>query len=143
MRQLGTMGKTIPIHLAASLALTCCGSSSDSQSSDKTASATPHMGIPIDPQWQQTQLQACMKRMDHYQQAGVWKHGGAAPGVDRAAWNNLSDAEKTEVFQIAACIGAAGIMQQMTVTVSEEGKGPEIETRTLVSSRDFTSMDPQ
>lgn len=77
--------------------------------------------------------------MIDYQQLGVWKHGGVRPGVDRPAWDKLSEAEKSEVFDIAACIMAAGQLGERVVTVTEEGNGPEIETRRVSNDRDFAA----
>lgn len=80
--------------------------------------------------------------MVHYQQLGVWKHGGVRPGVDRAGWDKLTDAEKSEVFDIAACITAAGQIGERMVTVSEEGNGSEIETRRVSNDRSFGASLP-
>lgn len=77
--------------------------------------------------------------MGHYRNLGVWKHGGAKPGVARAAWDVLKPAEKDEVFAIAACIGAGGQTGERIVTVAEEGSGPEIETRRVANDRDFAA----
>jgi|GEM_PF-2804749 len=78
-----------------------------------------------------------MKRLEHYEQLGVWKHGGAKPGVARAAWDALADAEKSEVFDVAGCITAGGQIGERIVTVTEEGGAPEIETRRVANDRDF------
>lgn len=75
--------------------------------------------------------------MEHYRKLGVWKHGGSRPGVDRSAWDKLTDAEKSEVFDIAACVIAAGQTGERMATVTEEGNGLEIETRRVSNDRDF------
>jgi len=78
-----------------------------------------------------------MKRMEHYQQIGVWKHGGAKPGVARAAWDKLTENEQTEVFDVAGCIMASGQLGERIVTVAEEGNGPEMDTRRVANDRVF------
>lgn len=130
--------KTIPFVLAAaavSLA-SCGGGTSDPTATNATA---PKLQGELDVERQQARNAACMKRMEHYQTLGVWKHGGARPGVDRSAWVKLAAAEKSEVFDIAACIIAAGQTGERMVTVSEEGNGPEIETRRIANDRDFVA----
>ncbi len=119
--------KLFPLLLVAplSLSLVSCGSS-----------APP---APLGPEQQQARLQACMKRMAHYQQLGVWKHGGAKPGVDRAAWDKLADVERDEVFEVAGCIMAGGQVGERIVTVSGQGNGPEIATRRVANDRDFAA----
>lgn len=131
--------KTIPFTLAIAAAATlasCGGSASDPTATNTTA---PRLKGQLDVDRQQARNAACMKRMEHYQQLGVWKHGGARPGVDRSAWDKLTDAEKSEVFDLAACIVSVGQLGERMVTVSEEGNGPEIETRRVTNDRDFAS----
>lgn len=126
---------TVAIAAAASLA-SCGGSTSDPSATNATA---PRLQGELDMDWQGARYQACMKRMEHYQKLGVWKHGGARPGVARAAWDQLTDAEKSEVFDVAGCITAGGQLGERMVTVSEEGNGPEIETRRVSNDRDFVA----
>lgn len=131
--------KTIPFTLAIAAAATlasCGGSTSDPTATNATA---PRLNGQLDADRQQARNAACMARMEHYQQLGVWKHGGARPGVDRSAWEQLTDAEKSEVFDVAACIVSAGQSGERMVTVSEEGSGPEIETRRVSNDRDFAA----
>lgn len=119
--------RLIPLALAfaAAASLASCGGSTDP--------------VPLRPEQQQARLHACMQRMAHYQQLGVWKHGGAKPGVARATWDALTDAEKNEVFDLAGCISAGGQVGERIVTVAEEGGGAEIETRRVANDRDFAA----
>lgn len=94
---------------------------------------------PLGPEQQLARLQGCMNRMEHYQQLGLWKHGGARPGIDRAAWDLLGEVERTEVFDIAGCIKAGGQIGEQIVTVAEEGNGRDIATRGVANVRDFTA----
>ena len=129
------------VAILAGAALCACDSSKPVDSQDTASVPGPHLGIAIDPLWQGERLKACVTRMEHFQTTGVWKHGGAAPGVARDEWNRLSDADRTEIFQVAACIGAVGKMEERSVTVSEDGGGPVIETRTLISDSDFSTTE--
>lgn len=134
--------RMIPLLLAAAAAITlpsCGGSTPDSSAPDATEARAPKLSGYLDADRQQARNVACTARMEHYQQLGVWKHGGARPGVDRSAWDKLADAEKSEVFDIAACVIAAGQTGERMVTVSEEGNGPEIETRRVANDRDFAA----
>lgn len=101
--------------------------------------AAPKLSTKLDETKQQARYQACLKRMDAYEELRVWKHGGARPGVDSAAWELLSPEEKNEVFDIAGCIAAGGQVGERIVTVAEEGNGPEIETRRVANDRDFAA----
>lgn len=82
---------------------------------------------------------ACQERMKRFQTLGVWVHGGARPGVDRSAWELLTSDEKTEMFEVAACVASAGQVAEKIITVSEQGNGPEIETRRVANDRDFAA----
>lgn len=126
---------TLILVSAASLA-SCGGESSDTEATNASA---PRLTQRLDPGARQVRMQACLKRMKHYQELGVLKHGGAKPGVARAAWDALSDAEKSEVFDVAACITAGGETGDRIITVAEEGNGPEIETRRVANDRDFAA----
>lgn len=131
--------RTVPLLLAAAAAISlpsCGGSTPDTTPTNASA---PRLSGSLDADRQQARNTACVARMEHYQQLGVWKHGGARPGVDRAAWEQLTDAERSEVFDIAACIIEAGQTGERMVTVSEEGNGPEIETRRVANDRDFAA----
>lgn len=126
----------LPVSLAiAALSVSACsGSESDPTSTNATA---PKLSGALDFDHQQARSAACMARMEHYRKLGVWKHGGARPGVDHSAWDKLTDAEKSEVFDVAGCITAGGQLGERMVTVSEEGNGPEIETQRVSNDRDF------
>lgn len=126
----------LPVSLAiAALSVSACsGSESDPTSTNATA---PKLSGALDLDRQQARNAACMERMEHYRKLGVWKHGGSRPGVDRSAWDKLTDAEKSEVFDIAACVIAAGQTGERMATVTEEGNGLEIETRRVSNDRDF------
>jgi hypothetical protein len=128
--------RPISLAIAALMVSACSGSASDPTSTNATA---PKLSGALDTDRQQARSAACMARMEHYQQLGVWKHGGARPGVDRSAWDKLTDAEKSEIFDVAACIIAAGQTGERMVTVSAEGNGPEIETRRVMNDRDFAT----
>lgn len=138
MASLKTISFTIAIAAAVNLA-SCGGSTSDPTATNATA---PRLQGQLDAERQQARSAACMKRMEHYQQLGVWKHGGARPGVDRSAWDKLTAAEQSEVFNVAGCITAGGQQGERMVTVSEEGNGPEIETRRVANDRNFAAEDP-
>lgn len=71
----------------------------------------------------------CTERLTHYRDLGVWVHGGVIPGVRRSAWDELDEAEQDEVFLIAACLATAGMPGERIVTVEEEGRVREIDTR--------------
>lgn len=78
-----------------------------------------------------------MARLGHYRTLKVWMHGGAKPGVARSGWDQLSDAEQNEIFDVAGCISTGGQLGEVMVTVAEEGGGPEIGTRRVANDRDF------
>lgn len=80
----------------------------------------------------QQRSEHCNARLAHYRALGVWKHGGVAPGVDRAGWRLLTSGERAEIFLIAACLGTGGAPGTRIVTVSRAGNGPEIATRRVV-----------
>lgn len=101
--------------------------------------APPKLTIELNETAQQARYQACLKRMEDYQNLGVWKHGGVRPGVDASAWELMPEAERTEVFDIAGCIAGGGQIGERIVTVAEEGNGPEIETRRVANDRDFAA----
>lgn len=131
--------KTIPFTLAIAAVATlasCGGRTSDPKATNATA---PRLKGQLGADRQQARNAACMKRMEHYQQLGVWKHGGTRPGVDRSAWDKLTAAEQSEVFDVAGCITAGGQLGERMVTVSEEGNGPEIDTRRVANDRDFAA----
>lgn len=134
--------RLIPLALtfAASAVLTACDDSSTADEQKQPGSSKPYLQIPIDPEWQQLQLAACKARMQYYQDQGVWKHGGVAPGVALDAWEELSEQAKAEIFQIAACIASSGEMLEQTITVSVEGNGRAIETRKVISDQDFVTV---
>lgn len=132
---LKTIPFTLAIAAAASLA-SCGGRTSDPTATNATA---PRLKGQLDADRQQARNAACMKRMEHYQQLGVWKHGGARPGVARAAWDKLTAAEQSEVFDVAGCIAAGGQLGERMVTVAEEGNGPEMETRRVANDRNFAA----
>lgn len=102
------------------------------------AEAGPSLSIHIDPHWQKTRLGQCNSRMAHYRAMGLWLHGDATPVVDRAKWEGLSMREKSEIFDIAACIGAAGQVLAMQVSVLDSDGGKVIEARRVMSVNDFT-----
>lgn len=129
--------RLIPLALASAAAVTlvsCSGGTSDPSSSD---AAAPRLTAQLDEAAQQARFQACNKRLDHYRQIKVWMHGGAKPGVARAAWYQLTDAKKSEIFDIAGCIASGGQVSESMITVAQEGNGPEIETRRVANDRDF------
>ena len=88
---------------------------------------------------QQRRSEACSQRLEHFRQIGVWANGGARPGVIRSAWDVLSDAEKSDLFDVAACIASGGQTGEKIITVAESGNGPEIETRRIANDRDFAT----
>jgi hypothetical protein len=125
---------TLVLPLAAAASLASCGSSPDPKPDGPSA---PVAATSLSAEQQQVNLEGCMKRMEHYQQIGVWKHGGAKPGVARAAWDKLTENEQTEVFDVAGCIMASGQLGERIVTVAEEGNGPEMDTRRVANDRVF------
>lgn len=129
------MSRVFAAVAAASLA-SCGASAADPDATNATA---PKLRAQLDADAQSARFHACMERLGHYRRMGVWKHGGAMPGVDRVAWDKLPDAEKSEVFDIAGCISAGGQIGEQWVTVEEEGKGPKIETRRVGNDRDFAT----
>lgn len=127
--------RLIPLMLvAAAESLASCGGSPDQTPNEPAAAVA---ATPLSADQQQARHEGCMKRMEHYQQIGVWKHGGAKPGVSRGAWEKLTADEQSEVFDIAACILASGQVGERMVTVAEEGNGPQIETRWVSNGRNF------
>ncbi|MFN3552945.1 MAG: hypothetical protein ACK4UL_07525 [Novosphingobium meiothermophilum] len=132
--------KTIPVlfAFAAAAAVASCGGAAPGGSDGASVETEGRrLSGPLEAEAQAARSAACMERMAHYRDLGVWKHGGAKPGVARAAWDMLKPAEKDEVFAIAACIAAGGQTGERIVTVAEEGNGPEIETRRVANDRDF------
>lgn len=121
-------GPALLLALPAALLAGCGG---------EPAPAPARLAGPLSAEAQQARLQACNARLVHYRQLGVVKHGGAAPGVDRAAWDSLPGAEQAELFEVAACIASAGAVAEQVVTIAQEGGGPEIETRRVSNDRDF------
>lgn len=111
--------------------LSACGGSADQPQAERRIAG------PLSDEAQQARFQACMARLDHYRQLGVVTHGGARPGVDRAAWEVLKPAEQAELFDVAACIATGGAVAEKIVTIAQEGEGPEIETRRVTNDRDF------
>lgn len=89
------------------------------------------------PVGQEARLQGCMARMQYWQRMGVWLHGGARPGVDERSWRALSDGQQDEIFEIAACISAAGETGPRSVTVTGEGGFGDLGTRTMPNRRTF------
>ena len=122
------------ICIFVGLFLVGCSGPTDSADTNATL---PRLNRELDQAAQSARFQACMARLGHYRNTRVWVHGGAKPGVVRRGWDQLTDAEKSEVFDIAGCISTGGQVSEIMVTVAEEGNGPEIETRRVANDRDF------
>lgn len=122
---------------AAAAFLSSCGGNEAAQEDQAPPDAAPFLAIAIDPQWQQQRLHQCLGRKEHYRAAGVWQDGEEAPVVSAQAWARLSQDEQTEIFDIAACIAAAGQVLESTVTVSLAGEGSSAQVRKVVSDREF------
>lgn len=99
--------------------------------------AGPSLSIHIDPHWQKSRLVQCNARKAQYQTMGLWVQGDAAPIVDRQRWQALSARQKADVFDIAACIGNAGQVLEISVSVLDRETGKALETRHMISDRDF------
>lgn len=126
-----------PFALASAAAVclaSCSGGNSDPTATNATA---PRLTGTLDEAAQGARFQACMARLGHYRNMRVWVHGGAKPGVARSGWDQLTDAEKSEVFDIGGCISTGGQLGEVMVTVAEEGDGLEIGTRRVSNDRDF------
>ncbi len=124
--------------LAAALCLASCSSSATNPETNTTSTVPPLTGQ-LGALAQQARFQACSARLGHFRDLKVWIHGGAKPGVARSAWDQLTDAEKSEIFDIAACVGSGGQVTETMVTVAQEGNGPDIETRRVANDRDFAA----
>ena len=116
--------------LAFALILSACGSAPADD-----APAPPV--APLDATAQEARFKGCSARHDAFTQLGVIKHGGARPGVDPDAWENLTEAEQREVFDIAACLASGGQNSERIVTVVEAGTDREIDTLRIANTRQF------
>ena len=70
---------------------------------------------------QQTLMKYCMARNRALRDAGIIKHGGARPGVMPGTWKGLTDAQRREVIELAACIDASGMPGTREGVVVEAG----------------------
>lgn len=111
----------------AALALAGCKPIPASPAPEASPAAASIPTFPFGPQ--EVRAKHCSDRLAHYRDLGVWMHGGVTPGVKRAAWDELTEAEQDEVFLIAACLATAGQSGERIVTVEEEGRVREIDTR--------------
>lgn len=129
----------VPLALVSAAAVclaSCSGSTSDPTATNATA---PRLTGKLDEAAQGARFQACMARLGHYRNLRVWMHGGAKPGVARSGWDQLTVAERNEIFDVSGCISTGGQLGEVTVTVTEEGNGLEIGTRRVANDRDFAA----
>lgn len=126
------------VAAAAATALSSCGGSTSN--SDDSKASGEDLSAMLAPEQQQARLKVCMAALAEFQKAGVWKHGGAEPGVDLVAWAGLSSGKKDRVFQTAACLAAAGQIGEREVTIKGEGAGAPIETRRVPNDRSFPQV---
>jgi hypothetical protein len=113
----------------AVMLLAGCGPTEDrSSNADASVRATepefarqllPAEELPADAQ--EARYQACSAAYSRWINAGVWQHGGARPGVDRDAWEELGDDERQEIIDAAACLATGGQVEAVTVEILEAG----------------------
>lgn len=70
---------------------------------------------------QQTLMKYCMARNRALRDAGIIKHGGARPGVMPGTWKGLTEAQRREVIELAACIDAGGMPGPIEGVVVQAG----------------------
>ncbi len=94
----------------------------DSGSKD-AAGYSRHMlpNVELSPDEQEARYGACTAIYEHWQEAGLWKHGGARPGVDRELWDKLSGFNKQKILDTAACLSTGGQVAPASVEVLEAG----------------------
>ncbi|MFO6447839.1 hypothetical protein ACLBKU_11895 [Erythrobacter sp. NE805] len=116
-----TRNRLALIALAATTLAGCSGGSDE-----------PITGTPLDGMTQKARTTRCFADYERLRDLGVWAHGGAVPGVNEAAWQQLTEAEQTNLITTAACIGLGGKAGTRIVTVQEAGGVRDLATRRVV-----------
>jgi hypothetical protein len=107
---------------SAALALAGCGS----------APSEPITATALDGLTQEARFTRCDADLTRFRNLGVWIAGGEAPIVDKPAWNELSEAEQSQIITTAACLGLEGGAGERIVTIKADKFSEVLATRRVI-----------